>query len=92
MNDSVANSPARSKPNFSDVHLRKRYRAELRFKSYGIAAIAAALAMLAILLSSIVSTGLSAFFQTEIALDVQLDRSVLDPSGTADPEFLAKAN
>ena len=92
MTDSVANSPARPKPDFSDVHLRKRYRAELRFKSYGIAAIAAALAMLAILLSSIVSTGLSAFFQTEIALDVQLDRSVLDPSGTADPEFLAKAN
>ena len=92
MTDSVTDNAALPKPDFSDVHLRKRYRAEMRFKFYGIAAIAAALAMLAILLGSIVSTGMSAFVQTEIALDVTLDPEVIDPGRTGDPDVLAKAN
>ncbi len=96
MTDSVANSAAEQKvarkPDFSDAHLRKRYRAELRFRIYGIAAIAAALAMLAILLGSIVWNGAGAFVQTEIALDVDLDRAVIDPKGTGDPAVMAKAN
>ncbi len=59
---------------------------------YGIAAIFAALAMLAVLLGSIVSTGSSAFTQTEMALDIHLDAALIDPDGTRDPAILAKAN
>ena len=83
MTDFTANQAVARKPDFSDAHLRKRYRAEARFKMYGIAAIFAALAMLAVLLGSIVSTGVSAFTQTEIALDVTLDSSQIDPAAIA---------
>ena len=83
MTDFTANQAVARKPDFSDAHLRKRYRAEARFKMYGIAAIFAALAMLAVLLGSIVTTGVSAFTQTEIALDVTLDSSQIDPAAIA---------
>ena len=83
MTDFTANQAVVRKPDFSDAHLRKRYRAEARFWMYGIAAIFAALAMLAVLLGSIVSTGVSAFTQTEIALDVTLDSSQIDPAAIA---------
>ena len=92
MTDFIADRAATRKPDFSNAHLRKRYRAEARFKLYGIAAIVAALGMLAFLLGSIVMTGSSAFTQTEIALDVTLDRAQIDPNGTLDPEVLAKGN
>jgi len=83
MTDFTANQAVARKPDFSDAHLRKRYRAEARFRMYGIAAIFAALAMLAVLLGSIVTTGVSAFTQTEIALDVTLDSSQIDPAAIA---------
>ncbi|MEP4378013.1 MAG: phosphate ABC transporter permease PstA [Alphaproteobacteria bacterium] len=92
MTDFTAERPITRKPDFSDAHLRKRYRAEARFRLYGIAAIFAALAMLTILLGSIVSAGSSAFTQTEIALDVSLDPSLIDPDGTREPAALAKGN
>ncbi len=92
MTDSTADRPVTHKPDFSAAHLRKRYRAEARFRFYGIAAIFAALAMLAVLLGSIIATGSSAFTQTEIALDVTLDPAQIDPNGTLDPEVLAKGN
>lgn len=92
MTDFTADRATTRKPDFSDAHLRKRYRAEARFKLYGIAAIVAALGMLAFLLGSIVMTGSSAFTQTEIALDVTLDPSEIDPAGTRDPAVLAKGN
>ena len=92
MTDFTATSAAARKPDFSDAHLRKRYRAEARFKFYGIAAIFAALTMLAVLLGSIITTGSSAFTQTEIALDVALDPAQIDPDGTRDPATLARGN
>jgi len=92
MTDYTADRPITRKPDFSDAHLRKRYRAEARFKIYGIAAIVTALGMLAFLLGSIIMTGSSAFTQTEIALDVTLDPAEIDPDGTRDPAVLAKGN
>ena len=92
MTDSTVENATTRKPDFSDAHLRKRYRAEARFKFYGIAAIFAALAMLAVLLGSIITTGSSAFTQTEIALDVTLNPAEIDPHGTQDPAVLAKGN
>ncbi|MBS28258.1 MAG: phosphate ABC transporter, permease protein PstA [Alphaproteobacteria bacterium] len=92
MTDFPADRSITRKPDFSDAHLRRRYRAEARFRMYGIAAIFAALAMLAVLLGSIVSTGSSAFTQTEMALDIHLDAALIDPDGTRDPAILAKAN
>ena len=72
--------------------MRRRYRAEARFRFYGTAAILFAVGILALLLGSIISTGFSAFTQTEIALDIQFDATTIDPSGDRDPEVLAGAN
>jgi phosphate transport system permease protein len=50
--------------------LKRRYRAERRFKIYGVVAIALSLAFLALLFVTIIGKGYSAFQQTEIKLDI----------------------
>ena len=72
--------------------LPRRRRAEARFRIYGIAAIGIALAFLVLLIGVIGAKGIGAFTQAEIALDVTLDESVLDPTGGRDPETLSTAN
>ena len=72
--------------------LRRRHRAERRFRLYGIGALAVALAFLILLLGSIASEGTGAFRQTEIALDITFDPSVIDPAGDRNPETLSTAN
>ena len=66
--------------------LAKRYRAEKRFRFYGLAAIAASLIFLSLLFISIGSKGYSALFQTFIKLDVFFDPEMLRQ------ESLATAN
>ena len=46
-----------TRPDLSADRLKRRYRAETRFRIYGIAAIATALLMLAFLLGSIIHKG-----------------------------------
>ena len=53
--------------------LKRRYRAERRFKLYGVTAIVLSLAFLALLFITIVGKGYSAFRQTEIKLDIYFD-------------------
>ena len=64
--------------------LARRYRAEKRFRSYGIFAIAASLSFLALLIGSIIIKGTPAFTTTYMKLDVMLDADTLgldaDPS------------
>ena len=61
--------------------IRRRRRAEWRFRLYGIAAIVFAVAMLGLLLVSVVSDGWSAFLQTSITLEVALPKDEIDPDG-----------
>lgn len=61
--------------------LAKRKAREARFKFAGMAAVVTALAMLVILLTSIIATGLPAFTQTAIKLDFTYDESLL-PAGS----------
>jgi len=72
--------------------LDRRYRAERRFKVYGILAIAIGLAFLLFLFSSIIGNGYTAFQQTHMQLSVELPREEIDPEGTGDPEVIKKAN
>jgi phosphate transport system permease protein len=65
--------------------LRARYGAEKRFKFYGLAAVVFAVSMLFILLGTLVSNGVSAFWQTEIRVTVTLDPAIIDPKGTGQP-------
>ena len=72
--------------------LPRRRRAEARFRLYGVAAIGIALGFLILLIGAIGHRGIGAFTQTEIALDVTLDESLLDPDGGRDPQTLSTAN
>lgn len=58
--------------------VRRRYRAEARFKALGLAAIVCAISMLFLLVGSIISSGWSAFYQYEIALDINFDKAEID--------------
>jgi phosphate transport system permease protein len=57
--------------------LGKRYRAEKRFRLYGIAAIAVAMAFLVVMLAAIGVRGIGAFQQTEVALTVVFDETYI---------------
>ncbi len=72
--------------------LKKRYRAERRFRLYGLSAIVASMVFLSLLFISIVGKGYSAFQQTFIELDVYFDPQVLDEQSlaTADYQGLVK--
>jgi phosphate transport system permease protein len=72
----------------SDVaraRVRARYRAETRFKWYGLTAIGLTAFFLVVVLADIVVKGLPAFSQYKVLLDVPVDRAEIDPQGTRDP-------
>ena len=72
--------------------LRKRYRAERRFRFYGLLAIIASMVFLSLLFFSIGGNGYTAFQQTFLELDVSFDPEVLDKQSlaTADYQGLVK--
>jgi len=72
--------------------LSMRYRAERRFRLYGMCSIAVALLFLVVLLGSIVAQGYSAFVQTRIALPVDFKAELIDPDGTRNRSALAAAD
>ncbi len=76
--EAVMHGSADIRANEEAARVRRRYRAEARFKAYGVAAIAVAISMLILLVGSIISTGWSAFYQYEIALDVTFESSEID--------------
>jgi phosphate transport system permease protein len=69
--------------------LKRRYAAERRFKAYGLTAIGLSAIALVTLLFTIISTGLPAFTQTMIRLDVTLYPQDIDPLGTREPHVLS---
>ncbi|MFY0645305.1 phosphate ABC transporter permease PstA [Sulfitobacter geojensis] len=73
-----------------DARTRKRNAAEARFKAYGIGAIIVAMLALAILLTSVLGSGLSAFRQTYLTINVQLPEAKLDKSGVRDLAVMRK--
>ncbi len=73
-------------------NLKKRYASEKRFRRFGIFAISLSLLALATLFISIISNGYTAFYQTQILIDLPLDQSVIDPDGLGDEATLAKAD
>ena len=73
---------ARARP--SAARLRRRHAAERRFRAYGAVAVVLALGFLAFLLASIVARGYGAFTTTEIELQIDFDRQLIDPDGTGE--------
>jgi phosphate transport system permease protein len=72
--------------------LGRRYRSERRFKLMGMLAVALGLLFVAVLFTSIVSNGYTAFRQSYVRLDIMLDATTMDPDGSRDPEVLGKAS
>jgi phosphate transport system permease protein len=84
-----------SKPSTMDLvnkNLAKRYRAEKRFKAYGIAAILFGLACVVILFTDIIGKGHSAFLQTYVYLEVNYDADTLEIDDINNPQQLAVAD
>jgi len=74
------------------ARLKRRFRAERRFRFYGFAAILISLAFLGFMFFTIGAKGWSAFEQTEIALDIAFDGAIIDPDGKRDPLAMAGAD
>jgi phosphate transport system permease protein len=94
MTDAVLVGPAAKlrRPDLSETRIRRRYAAERRFRLYGMLAIGFAVFMLGFLAVTVVVQGYSAFWQTRIALDVNIDPAEVDPQNTRLPESLSQGN
>ncbi|MEM7721397.1 MAG: phosphate ABC transporter permease PstA [Pseudomonadota bacterium] len=85
-----APKPGRGSLYAQDARTKKRNAAEARFRAYGLAAVIVGILALVLLLTSILSNGLSSFRQTYISFPVTLAEERLDPSGNRDPQEMAR--
>jgi phosphate transport system permease protein len=96
MTDAVFNPAAVSDapPPARDIGIKQRRASEKRFRAYGMVAITLGLFFLVVLLTSIVSKGYTAFFQTMITVPVEFSEKLIDPTGkrAENPKILATAN
>jgi phosphate transport system permease protein len=76
----------------TSAQMQKRHNKETRFQWYGRIAIFLSLAFLVFMFTAILLRGMSAFQQTKIGVNVTFSEQVIDPSGTRNPETLARAN
>lgn len=72
--------------------LRARYRAEARYRLYGIISLVISVVFLVALLSNIVMTGWPAFWQHSVTLDVKLPADQIDPENKKTRDVLAVAD
>jgi phosphate transport system permease protein len=87
----MALAPTRTVDFASDAaraRVRARYRAEARFKFYGLFAVGLTGLFVLLVLIDIVIKGLPAFTQHWIVLDVAYSASEIDPDGKRDPQTL----
>jgi phosphate transport system permease protein len=74
------------------AHVRRRYRAEARFRAYGIGAILFAAIALVVLVGDIVIKAVPAFTIAELTLDVPVSAEAIDPTGSDDPAVIARGD
>ncbi|WP_461516278.1 phosphate ABC transporter permease PstA [Porticoccus sp.] len=72
--------------------LARRYRAEKRFRAYGLMAITFGLLCVALLFTDIISKGYKAFLQTSIQLEITYDADVLGISDLNNKQQVALAD
>ncbi len=78
--------------NTVSARLKKRRRSEWLFRAYGLAAICFCFLAVAVLFTSIISKGYTAFRQTHITIPVNFDASIIDPDGTKNVDTLMGAD
>ena len=69
--------------------VRRRYAADRRLQAYGIIAIALAVGLLGVLVTSLVRTGYPAFLQTKVELPIYVDPSQVDAEDPANGKYRA---
>ena len=67
--------------------VRRRYAADRRLQAYGIIAIALAVGLLGVLVTSLIRTGYPAFIQTKVDLPIYIDPAEVDPQDPAAGKF-----
>lgn len=80
-----------SNPSARKAQLAKRYRAERRFRAYGIAAISTAGLILFFLMGSILLSSLPAFTQHYVTLDIDITERHVDTQDLANSDWRALA-
>jgi phosphate transport system permease protein len=70
------------------ARVRARYRSEIRFKAYGLVAIALATLFILGVLLDVLVRGLPAFLQYRLVLDVKIEQSEIDPQSSRDPAVI----
>jgi phosphate transport system permease protein len=84
-----------SKPSVKEAVARgiaRRYRSERLFRALGLTALLIGLGFLAFFFYTLIGNGYTAFQQTRIRLDVELDAAIIDPDGTRTEETLRSAD
>ena len=69
--------------NAVEKSLKRRYKAEARFKIYGLMAIGFAMLTLVVLFTTIISNGIGAFWQSEVTLEAEFSAEDVDPQNIA---------
>jgi phosphate transport system permease protein len=72
--------------------LKARYRKEMRFRAYGILAIAIALSALVVLFADIIGKGYTGFIKTTITMEVPLDGEMMYLDDATDERQLKNAD
>jgi phosphate transport system permease protein len=67
--------------------LARRYRSERRFRALGLGAIVLSLCFLSLLFVSIIGKGYTAFLQTHVRLDIELDAESLNADNLARADY-----
>ncbi|MGI9290267.1 MAG: phosphate ABC transporter permease PstA [Gammaproteobacteria bacterium] len=75
-----------------EASLKKRAARERRFQLYGVLAVVLSISFVGLFFASIISQGYTAFYQTYVKLDIELESSVIDPQGTRDPQVISSAD
>ncbi len=76
----------------AQARVRARYRAERRFRAYGLISLAVATVFLVALIADIVRKGLPAFMHHSIVLDVAVPADLVAPASRGDPVAIRSAD
>jgi phosphate transport system permease protein len=76
----------------AQARVRARYRAETRFRAYGLAALAFTTVFVVVLIADVFARGLPAFWEHSLVLDVPVDAEIVAPGGKTDALTIRSAD
>ncbi|MDC0662202.1 phosphate ABC transporter permease PstA [Marinobacter sp. SS21] len=92
MTKPISQTPSGSQAERVRQSLKRRYRKEMRFRAYGIAAIAVALFALVVLFADIIGKGYTGFLKTTVTLEVTFDSELMYLDDPTDAVALRNAD